>query len=88
MPTWRQGLAGRPMDPDRGTRRCLQLPWPCRPTLQLGATGPVSKVIAWTGFSIDARDSSVYSTANGGHNDYAGNEVNRIRLSDKRAGVD
>src|SRR6185295_8404038 len=31
---------------------------------------------------IDTRDSSVYSAANGGHNDYAGNEVNSIRLSD------
>ena len=48
----------------------------------LGNTGPQSKAIAWTGFSIDTRDSTVYSAANGGHTDYAGNEVNRIRLSD------
>ena len=48
----------------------------------LGNTGPNSKVVAWTGFSIDTRDSSIYSAANGGHSDYAGNEVNRIRLSD------
>ena len=48
----------------------------------LGGTGPQAKVVAWSGFSIDTRDSSVYSAANGGHNDYAGNEVNRIRLSD------
>jgi len=48
----------------------------------LGATGPNSKVVAWTGFAIDTRDSSLYSAANGGHMDYAGNEVDRIRLSD------
>jgi hypothetical protein len=48
----------------------------------LGNSGPNSKVVAWTGFSIDTRDSSIYSAANGGHSDYAGNEVDRIRLSD------
>ena len=48
----------------------------------LGNTGPSSKIVAWTGFAVDTRDSSVYSAANGGHADYAGNEVNRIRLSD------
>jgi hypothetical protein len=47
-----------------------------------GNTGPQSKVIAWTSFTIDTRDSSVYSVANGGHSDYAGNEVNRVRLLD------
>ena len=47
-----------------------------------GNTGPESKVIAWNGFAIDTRDSSIYSVANGGHHDYAGNEVNRIRLLD------
>ena len=48
----------------------------------LGNSGPASKVIAWTSFALDTRDSSLYSAANGGHQDYAGNEVNRIRLSD------
>jgi len=47
-----------------------------------GNSGPESKVIAWTGLAIDSRDSSLYSPANGGHWDYEGNEVNRIRLSD------
>src|SRR4029079_191699 len=32
-----------------------------------GNTGPNSKVIAWTSFVIDPRDSTVYSPANGGH---------------------
>lgn len=48
----------------------------------LGATGPQSKVVAWCGLAIDTRDSTVYSAAGGGHGDYAGNEVNRIRLAD------
>lgn len=44
--------------------------------------GPRFKVDAWNGFAIDTRDSSIYSVANGGHHDYGGNEVNRIRLTD------
>ena len=47
-----------------------------------GNTGPQSKIIAWCGLSIDSRDSTVYSAAGGGHTDYAGNEVDSIRLSD------
>lgn len=47
----------------------------------LGFTGPASKVAAWCGLAIDTRDSSLYSAAGGGHSDYAGNEVNRIRLA-------
>ncbi len=46
-----------------------------------GNTGPISKVIAWCGMALDTRDSTLYSAANGGHMDYAGNEVNAIRLS-------
>ena len=48
----------------------------------IGYSGPNAKVSAWTGFAVDTRDSSIYSAANGGHTDYAGNEVNRIRLTD------
>jgi chitodextrinase len=45
-----------------------------------GNSGPASKVIAWTSFVVDTRDSMVYSVANGGHWDYSGNEVNRLAL--------
>lgn len=45
-----------------------------------GFTGPQSKVIAWTSFVVDTRTSKVYSLANGGHNDYAGNEVDVLSL--------
>jgi hypothetical protein len=43
-------------------------------------TGPESKVIAWTSFVVDTRTSKVYSLANGGHNDYSGNEVDVLNL--------
>jgi hypothetical protein len=46
----------------------------------LGTTGPSSKVIAWTSFVVDTRTSKVYSAANGGHADYAGNEVDELDL--------
>ncbi len=45
-----------------------------------GNTGPASKVIAWTSFVVDTRTSKVYSLANGGHYDYAGNEVDELDL--------
>jgi hypothetical protein len=46
----------------------------------LGNTGPQSKVIAWTSFVVDTRTSKVYSVANGGHQDYSGNEVDVLDL--------
>jgi hypothetical protein len=45
-----------------------------------GNTGPQSKVIAWTSFVVDTETSKVYSVANGGHQDYAGNEVDELDL--------
>lgn len=42
--------------------------------------GAWSKVIAWTSFVVDTRTSKVYSVANGGHNDYDGNEVDALDL--------
>src|SRR5262245_16101730 len=45
-----------------------------------GNTGPQSKVIAWTSLVVDTRTSKVYSVANGGHNDYSGNEVDVLSL--------
>lgn len=83
MPAWRQGQAVGQWRQVGGSAASLSnvltavLTYP-----GIGNTGPESKVVAWTGFGIDTRDSSVYSVANGGHMDYAGNEVNRIRLSD------
>jgi len=45
-----------------------------------GNSGPASKVGAWTSFVADTRTSKVYSVANGGHSDYAGNEVDVLDL--------
>ena len=78
MPAWRQGMAvGEwrqiPNSALSTAPRSVNAP---------GNTGPVSKVIAWNSFVIDPRNATVYSPANGGHWDYAGNEVNSIRLSE------
>lgn len=81
MPAWRQGVAVGEWRQIANTA-LSSAPMAVKTYPTLGATGPESKAIAWTGFSIDTRDGSVYSAANGGHNDYAGNEVNRIRLLD------
>jgi chitodextrinase len=43
-------------------------------------TNADSKVIAWTSFVMDTRSSKVYSPANGGHRNYAGNEVDMLNL--------
>lgn len=78
MPAWRQGMAvgeWRVIPNSALSLAPMSVSVP-------GNTGPQSKVVAWCGFGIDTRDSTVYSAANGGHWDYAGNEVNSIRLSD------
>ncbi len=49
-------------------------------TWPVGTSGPESKVIAWTSFVVDPRSSRVHSLANGGHNDYSGNEVDVLSL--------
>lgn len=78
MPAWRQGQAVGEWRQITGSAMSLR-----PPTVNAGGnTGPQSKVIAWTSFVIDTRNSAVYSVANGGHHDYAGNEVNRIGLLD------
>jgi len=46
----------------------------------VGNTGPISKIEAWTSFVVDQRSGKVYSVANGGHGDYAGNEVDELTL--------
>jgi hypothetical protein len=81
MPAWRQGIAVGEWRQVSGTA-LSSAPISVKTYPSLGNTGPDSKVVAWTGFAVDTRDSSIYSAANGGHADYAGNEVNRIRLSD------
>jgi hypothetical protein len=81
MPSWRQGIAVGEWRAIPNTAMS-SAPIAVKTYPSLGNTGPNSKVVAWTGFAVDTRDSSIYSTANGGHSDYAGNEVNRLNLSD------
>ncbi len=52
-----------------------------------GNTGPSSKIVAWTSFAVDRRTSKIYSVANGGHNDYSGNEVDVWTLETNTPGV-
>jgi hypothetical protein len=78
LPAWGEGLA---------VNAWMEVPGTALASVPIsvetgGNTGPVSKVIAWNGFAIDPRDSTVYCAAAGGHHDYAGNEVDSIRMSD------
>jgi hypothetical protein len=43
-------------------------------------SGAEAKVTAWTSFVADIGTSKVYSVANGGHNDYDGNEVDMLDM--------
>lgn len=81
MPSWRQGIAVGEWRQVANTA-LASAPIAVKTFPSLSVVGPESKVVAWNGFAVDTRDSSIYSAANGGHMDYAGNEVNRIRLSD------
>lgn len=81
MPAWRQGIAVGEWKEISGTAMS-SAPITVKTYPSLSVLGPIGKMHAWNGFAVDTRDSSIYSAANGGHMDYAGNEVNRIRLSD------
>jgi hypothetical protein len=50
------------------------------PTVNPGGSSPASKLDAWGGVSLDARTGDVWLLAGGGHGDYSGNEVMRLRL--------
>lgn len=81
MPAWRKGMAVGEWRQIEGTAMATA-PIAVRTHPKLSYSGPKSKVIAWTGFALDTRDSSLYSAASGGHMDYAGNEVNRLALNE------
>lgn len=81
MPAWRKGMAVGEWREIAGTAMATA-PMAVRTHPKLSYSGPKAKVIAWTGFALDTRDSSLYSAASGGHMDYAGNEVNRLALGE------
>lgn len=76
-PAWRDGQAVGEWREISGTALSSVAPSPT----PAGSTGPSSKTDAWTSFAVDTRTSKIYSAANGGHGDYAGNEVNAVDLS-------
>jgi hypothetical protein len=75
LPAWVSGLAVGEWFAIPNTSMQSVEPSPVPP-----GNGPGSKVVAWTSFVMDTRTSKVYSVANGGHNDYAGNEVDVLAL--------
>lgn len=76
LPAWVSALSPGSWTALPGTAMSGIQPSPTPP----GNTGPSSKVGAWTSFVVDPETSMCYSVANGGHADYAGNEVDRLVL--------
>lgn len=74
-PLWRQGQAVNSWREIEGSSMSL-----CPPTVNPNNKNALYKMEAWCGFSIDTRTSMVWAVANGGHDDYHGNEINRIGL--------
>ncbi len=91
LPAWRAGQAVNEWREIPGSAMALSVPSNvARQTNGVkAAVGPVSRLNAWCGLSIDTRSSSVWSLANGGHGDYFGNEVLKIDLmADRPAWVE
>lgn len=82
LPAWAKGLSTWQWTPIVGTALSSVEPSP-RP---MGATGPSSKIDAWCGATLKRKGSVYMLGAAGGHNDYAGNEVDALNLlADKPA---
>jgi hypothetical protein len=86
LPSWRQGMLPFQWKKIPGTSMSLVKPI----TLVSGmpdADGKIisgflgARTVAWNGLAADPNTSRVYSAANGGHADYAGNEVYEIDFS-------
>lgn len=77
-PTWRQGMSVNQWKELSGSALSLA------PLMGLprGSNQPQGKQDAWCGWHVDTRTSDVYSVGQGGHDDYHGNEVDRLRLTD------
>lgn len=77
LPAWVSALAAGQWYEIPGSNLSAIEPSP----LPNGSTGPTSKVIAWTSMAVDETNSVLYQVAGGGHNDYAGNEVEKLALN-------
>lgn len=82
MPAWRRGQAVNEWREIVGSAMVLSAPTnTARQTTGVAAiVGQVSRLNAWCGVSIDTRNSTIWSLANGGHGDYYGNEVVKVDL--------
>jgi hypothetical protein len=79
---WISGLANNTWREIKGATWDTKLSARMPSTEPRGASAPQGKQDAWNGWCIDTRTSDVYSVGQGGHDDYWGNEVERIRLTD------
>ncbi|MGE0762640.1 MAG: hypothetical protein AB7N80_05125 [Bdellovibrionales bacterium] len=77
VPTWREGLAIGQWKEITGSNMSALIP-----TVSAPGNGRNTIIEAWNSLAIDPRDSTIYSVANGGHFDWAGNEVNAIKMTD------
>jgi hypothetical protein len=76
-PTWAVGQAVNEWRQIAGSAMSL-----CPPTVNPGSKDVKFRIDPWVGFSIDTRSNTVWAVANGGHDDYWGNEVLKICLND------
>ena len=77
LPAWRVGQSVYAWREIAGSAMSLS-----PPTINPGrnSNGISSKMDAWCGLAIDTRSDTVWSLANGGHDDYHGNEVMKNHL--------
>lgn len=82
VPAWREDQAVNEWREIPGS--AMDLAPPTNTATALDGTGavvgPSARLTAWCGLSIDTRNSTVWSVANGGHGDYYGNEIVKIEL--------
>jgi hypothetical protein len=75
-PVWRQGMTQWEWKEIAGSSMNGVNPT----VLPSGNTGPSSRISTWQSLIVDDRSGRVWSAANGGHGDYAGNEVVALDL--------
>lgn len=81
FPAWRQSLAVNQWVELVGSSMAANPPTVQPTGFGTGGTSPPSILETWSGLAIDARDGTLWSLASGGHNDYYGNQVMRLRLA-------
>jgi hypothetical protein len=73
VPAWRRTMAQWQWKELSGSSMSVTA---AQPTVTpAGASGPASRINTWTGLACDPASGRLWSAANGGHGDYAGNEV-------------